>query len=166
MLRARRKIGYFGVLFSVVLFSSCLLARATGPDPLKYGLTVDPGDLTVDRMPTTGTPKTYEEQFSFAVANPAGQDFNGTSQDSPPYEVEVFFVGIDKEISVWRSPQKHDHLVTPVGIPAKGRWTPEEKVVWSFTAAGIKDGKYHAVATFFPTRNKTAVANFTIKSVQ
>jgi hypothetical protein len=165
-MRAKRKIGYFSVLLSIMLVGSCFLVGATGSDSLTYSLAVKPGDLTVDRMPTTGPAKSYNEEFSFTVTNPTGTDFDGTSPDSPPYEVEVFFVGIDKEISVWKFPKKHHHLVTHVQLPAGGHWTPEEQVIWSFTAAHVKDGKYHAVATFLPTGNKTAVANFTIKSVQ
>jgi hypothetical protein len=116
-------------------------------------------------MPTTSTAKSYNEEFSFTVTNPTRTDFKGSSPDSPPYAVEVFFVGIDKEISVWKSPQIVSHIVTPVTIEAGQTWTPTQKVVWTFKAADVKDGKYHAVATFIPTGNKTAAANFEIKSV-
>jgi len=138
-------------------------------DFLEYSLKAKPGDLTVDRMPPTDPhAKSYQEEFDFVVKNPTRTDFKGTAPTSQKFDVEVFFVGIDHETSVWKwsSGQKFSQIVTPVSIPAGQSWTPEQKVVWSFKAADIKDGKYRAVATFIPTGSKKGVTNFVIKSVQ
>lgn len=154
------------MLLFLVLVSQCLFIGAAGSDLLKYDLKAKPGDLTVDRMPPTG-PKSYEEEFVFTVTNPRKMDFNGTAPTSQKFDVEVFFMGVDKKTSVWKwsAGKVFSQIVTPVPIPAGKSWSPEEKVVWTFKAADVKDGKYRAVASFIPTKNKSAFADFTISSV-
>jgi hypothetical protein len=143
-----------------------LATSALGADLLKYTLHAKPGISTVDRMPTTDPNKSYQEEFLFTVANPRRSDYKGTAPNCQTFDVEVFFVGIDHETSVWKWSADHQFCQHPteVRIDAGKNWTPDEKVVWTFKAGDVKDGKYHAVATFIPTGNKTAVANFVIKS--
>jgi len=144
------------------------MAVASPADQLKYTLAAKPGDLTVDRMPTTDpAPKSYQEEFVFTVTNPRRSDFKGTAPNCQTFDVEVFFVGIDRPTSVWKwsSGRQFCQHPTEVKIDAGKSWTPDEKVTWSFKAADVKDGKYYAVAGFVPSRNKkAAVANFTITS--
>jgi hypothetical protein len=119
-------------------------------------------------MPTTDpNPKSYQEEFQFTVANPRRSDFKGSAPSCQTFDVEVFFVGVDRQKSVWKwsSGRQFCQHVTEVPIEAGKSWSPDEKVVWTFKAADVKDGKYHAVATFIPTKKK-ASAYFTITSTQ
>jgi hypothetical protein len=156
----RQYLRILGVLF--VITTSAIAA-----DLLKYTLEAKPGDVVVDRMPTTDpNPKSYTEEFHFTVTNPRKSDFKGTAPNCQTFDVEVFYVGIDRETSVWKwSTGRHfcQHP-TDVNIPTGKSWSPDDKVVWTFKAGDVKDGKYHAVATFIPTRNKSASANFVISS--
>jgi hypothetical protein len=136
-------------------------------DYLKYRLEAKPGDLAVDRTPSVDPNKTsYQEEFSFTVRNPMKSDYIGTCPTTKTFDVEVFLVEGVKETSVWRWSKGHvfGDIVTKVSVPAVHTWTPKEKVIWSFKAGEVKDGKYRAVATFVPTGNKQAVANFTVTS--
>lgn len=163
MNHTQNSFGYFRIVVAFAL----LTTGALGADLLKYTLEAKPGNLTVDRMPTTDpNQKSYQEEFLFTVINPRRSDFKGTAPGCQTFDVEVFFVGIDRETSVWKwsTGRKFCDHQTEVRIDAGKSWTPEEKVVWSFKAGEVKDGKYHAVATFIPTGNKQAVANFTISS--
>jgi hypothetical protein len=156
------------MLLPLVLIGSCFTVFAQGTDLLKYTLDAKPGDLTIDRMPTIDPKsKSYQEDFQFAVENPRKSDFKGSARTCQTFDVEVFFVGVDQQKSVWKwSTGRHfcEH-VTEVAIAAGKSWSPEEKITWSFKTADVKDGKYHAVATFIPTKKK-ASAYFTITSTQ
>jgi hypothetical protein len=162
----KKKTWYFGILVPVVLLGT-FLVRAQNSDFLKYSLEAKPGDTTVDRMPST-TPKSYTEEFTYTVTNPTRTDFKGSTPTSQRFDVEVYFLGIDRPMLVWKwsGGQFFSQIVTPVQIPAGKNWKPEQKVVWTFTASQVKDGKYRAVATYIPTENKKAISNFTISSVQ
>jgi len=164
--RSGARIGRLGILFFLIAVGSGLTLFAQGTDLLKYALAANPGDLTVDRMPTTDpNPKSYQEEFQFTVANPRKSDFKGTAPSCQTFDVEVFLVAVDRQKSVWKWSAGHEFCqhVTEVPIAAGKSWSPEEKVVWTFKAAGVKDGKYHAVATFIPTKKKTS-AYFAITS--
>jgi hypothetical protein len=164
----RTTAGRLRMLLPLVLIISCFTAFAQRTDLLKYTLDAKPGYLTVDRMPTTDpNPKSYQEDFQFTVENPRKSDFKGSARTCQTFDVEVFFVGVDRQKSVWKwSTGRHfcQH-VTEVAIAAGKSWSPEEKIVWAFKAADVKDGKYHAVATFIPTKKKASV-DFTITSTQ
>jgi hypothetical protein len=164
MIRAHKKIAYPGLLLLLVFVGSCLLVGAKPPDYLKYSLAAKPGDLQIVRMPASPT-RTYSEEFTFTVNNPMKSDFNGSSPNCQTFEVEVFFIGTDKETSVWKwsSGQMFCQHVTPVPIPSVQSW--EKKAVWTFKPDTVQNGKYRAVATFIPTGNKEAGANFQITSV-
>ena len=167
--RLRRKTTQLVAGLALAVWASCFFGGVTGADLLKYQLDAKPGNITVDRMPTTDpNPKSYQEEFTFTVTNPRKSDFNGTSANCQTFEVEVFFAGVDKPTSVWKWSAGHQFCQhqTPLSIPAGKSWTPDEQVVWTFKAADAKDGKYFAKATFLPTGNQQAVANFTITSVQ
>jgi hypothetical protein len=161
-------MGRLGVLLPLALVGSCCLLFAQGADLLKYTVEAKPGDLTVDRMPTTDpNPKSYQEEFQFTVANPRRSDFKGSAPSCQTFDVEVFLVGVDREKSVWKWSSGHQfcqHL-TEVAIAAGKSWSPDEKVVWTFKGADVKDGKYRVVATFVPNKKKTS-AYFTITSTQ
>lgn len=163
MIRTHKKIVHPGALLLLVFAGSCLLVGAKAPDYLKYSLEVKPGDLTVNRKPTTAA-ESYKEEFTFTVTNPMKSDFKGSAPNCQKFDVEIFFVGIDKETSVWKwsTGQVFCQHVTPVPIPAVQSWT--QKVVWTFTPDKVQDGKYRAMATFMPTKSKEAVANFQITS--
>lgn len=151
----------------IIVVLSMITASAVAADLLKYTLQAKPGNLVVDRMPTTDpNQKSYDEEFLFTVTNPRRSDFKGTAPSCQTFDVEVFFVGIDRKTSVWKwsAGRQFCQHTTEVRIDAGKSWTPDEKVVWTFKAGDVKDGKYHAVATFIPTGNKTAVANFVISS--
>lgn len=166
MNRVPKIFGRLRTVLPLAILGTCLMASAA--DLLKYTLEVKPGNLTVDRMPTTDpNPKSYQEEFLFTVTNPRRSDFKGTAPNCQTFDVEVFFVGIDRPTSVWKwsSGRQFCQHPTEVKIDAGKSWTPDEKVTWSFKAADVKDGKYYAVASFVPTKNKkAAVANFTITS--
>jgi|SRR5208337_3715381 len=164
MIRTHKKIAYPGLLLLLVFVGSCLLVGAKAPDYLKYSLAVKPGDLNIVHMPASPT-RTYSEEFTFTVNNPMRSDFNGSSPNCQTFDVEVFFVGMDKETLVWKwsSGQMFCQHVTPVPIPAVQSW--KQKAVWTFKPDTVQNGKYRAVATFIPTGNKEAVANFQISSV-
>jgi hypothetical protein len=136
-------------------------------DFLKYALAVTPGRLIVDRMAASGA-KTYEEEFAFTVTNRREQEFTGSAPTTQNFDVELFLEGGDEKKPVWKwsAGQMFAQVVTKVSIAGGKSWTPEEKVVWSFKAADVKDGKYRAVATFVPTGNKKAVAEFLIASTR
>jgi hypothetical protein len=164
--RRRAGSGPLGILLPLVLIGSCFTVFAQGTDLLKYTLEAKPGDLTVDRMPTTDpNPKAYQQEFQFTVANPRRSDFKGSAPSCQTFDVEVFFVGVDRQMSVWKwsSGRQFCQHVTEVPIAAGQSWSPDEKIVWAFKATDVKDGKYHAVATFIPTKKK-ASAYFTITS--
>jgi Intracellular proteinase inhibitor len=155
--------------FRVITVLLLITTSAFGADLLNYTLQAKPGNLVVDRRPTTDpNRKPYEEELLFTVTNPRRSDFKGTAPNCQTFDVEIFFVGIDRETSVWKwSAGRHfcQHQ-TNVRISAGKSWTPDDKVTWTFKAGDVKDGKYHTVATFIPTGNKTAVANFVITSTQ
>jgi len=162
-----RKLATIARLALVLAVAGSSLLAAPATDFLKYQLLAQPGDLTVDQMPGP-SPKTYQEEFTFKVSNPTRTDFNGKAPTTQTFDVEVFFVAVDKPMSVWKwsKGKMFGQIVTPVSIPAGQSWQPDEKVVWSFKANEVKQGKYFAVGTFVPTGNKTAKASFTIKTVQ
>lgn len=160
-----KSIGYTSILLLHVLFASSLLSGAEESDLLKYSASAKPGSLTVDRMPSPA-PRSYKQEFSYTVTNPTRTDFNGTAPSCQTFDVEVFFVSATGETSVWKwsSGQKFCQHVTKVQIPAGQMWT--QKVTWTFTTNQVQDGKYRVVATFVPTGNKSAVADFEITSVE
>ena len=166
MKRIGKKAPYLGTLVPLVLFGTFLVNAQTS-DFLKYSLATKPGDITVDKMPGP-TPKSYSEDFTYTVMNPTRTDFKGSAPTSQTFDVEVDFLGIDKPTVVWKwsTGQRFSNIVTKVPIDPGKTWTPDDKVVWTFTASEVKDGKYRAVATFIPTGNKKAISYFTIKSVQ
>lgn len=167
MVRVRKNFGYLGILGLILFAGVALLMAAQRVDYLKYKLEVKPGDLVVDRMPSTGpNPKSYQEEFLYTVTNPMKSDYKGTAPTTQTFDVEVFLVGVDKETSVWKWSKGHmfGQVVSTVPIEAVHSWKPAEKIVWTFKAAEVNDGKYRAVATFIPTGNKQAVADFTITS--
>ena len=167
MIRIRKNFGYLGILGLILVAGVGLLMAAQRVDYLKYKLEVKPGDLVVDRMPSTDpNSKSYQEEFFYTVTNPMRSDYKGTARTTQTFDVEVFFVGVDKETSVWKWSKGHvfGQVVTTVSIEAVHNWKPTEKIVWTFKAAEVKDGKYRAVASFIPTGNKQTVANFTITS--
>jgi len=155
------------IFLPLAFVGTCLMADALAAD-LKYALEAKPGDLVVDRMPTTGSnAKEYQQEFLFKVTNPSRTDFRGKAPSCQTFDVEVFFVGIDRPTSVWKwsSGREFCQHVTEVPIDPGKSWTPPEKVVWTFKAVDVKDGKYYAVATFVPTKNKKAAdVNFVITS--
>jgi hypothetical protein len=131
---------------------------------LTYSLKVKPGDLQVDRMPGTHPPRSYQESFSFAVTDTKRTDYKGSAPSCKTFDVEVVPIDTpDQPVWVWSKGQAFCQHVTPVNIPAGKSW--QKTVVWKFTTAEIKDGKYRAVATFIPDNNKASV-DFEITSVQ
>jgi hypothetical protein len=163
-----------GILRNIVVAALALLLGTPGSsqeaapahDFLTYALTAKPGDLTVDQMPGPA-PKSYREEFMFKVSNPTRTDYRGKAETTQIFDVEVFAVGIDKPMSVWKwsTGMKFGQIVTPVSIPAGQSWEHKQKIVWNFKANEVQEGKYLAVATFLPTGNKTAKASFNFKIV-
>jgi len=167
MIRTHKTVRDPRIGLLLLCVGACLAMGGQRVDYLKYRLEAKPGDLTVDRMPSVGpNTKSYQEEFLFTVSNPMKSDYTGTAPTSKTFDVEVFLVEGDKETSVWKWSTGHmfSNVVTKVTVRAVQTWKPREPVVWSFKAAEVKDGKYRAVATFVPTGNKQAVANFAITS--
>jgi Intracellular proteinase inhibitor len=164
MVYRRKHFWLLAFLLTLPLVSAPTKAGVDESDLLKYTLTVKPGDLTVDRIPSP-TPKSYKETFSFLVNNPRKSDYKGSAPTCQTFDVEVFLEGSGSEISVWKwsAGMYFCQSVTPVQIPADESW--RQTVVWEFTTSQISDGKYRAVATFVPSGNKTASVNFQITSV-
>ena len=153
-------------LAALILTSRLLLQGQDKSDLLKYAISAAPGDLQVDRMPGPHPPRSYQESFTFTVSNPTRTDYSGTAPSCKTFDVEVLPAEPSGQGSVWlwSNGKSFCQTVTPVHIAAGGSW--QKTVVWKFNTVDIKDGKYKAIASFVPTKNRTATVEFSITSVQ
>jgi hypothetical protein len=136
---------------------------AANGSALKYRLRVAPGNLQVDRMPGPGPAKSYEEKFTFVVANSGATEYDGTAPNCQTYDITVAPADKpDQPVWQWSHGQMFCMMVTPVKIAPGARWVKSE--TWKFTAADVPDGKYRATATFIP-EHKTATMEFEVTSV-
>jgi len=137
--------------------------RQDAANGLKYRLRMTPGNLQVDRMPGPGPAKSYEEKFTFVVANSGTTEYDGTAPNCQTYDIRVAPVDKpDQPVWQWSHGQMFCMMVTNVKIGARERWAKSE--VWKFAASEVPDGKYRATATFIPEK-KTASVEFEITSV-
>jgi Intracellular proteinase inhibitor len=137
--------------------------RQDATNGLKYKLRMSPGNLQVDRMPGPGPAKSYEENFTFVVANSGKTEYNGTAPSCKTYDIAVAPVDKpDQPVWQWSHGQMFCMMVTSVTIPPGERWAKYD--VWKFTAAEVPDGKYRATVTFIPEK-KTASVEFEVTSV-
>jgi hypothetical protein len=131
---------------------------------LRYRLRAAPGNLQVDRMPGPGPAKSYDETFTFVVANVGTTEYAGNAPSCQTFDIVVTPVEHpDQVVWQWSHGQMFCMHVTDLKIAAHGRWKQTE--VWKFTTADVKDGKYRATATFIAEK-KTASADFEVTSVQ
>jgi hypothetical protein len=152
----------------IVMWSVFSLAHSAhaqeNADVLKYSLKAVPGDIQVNRMPGTDPPRSYQENFSFEVADSTRTDYKGSASSCKTYDVEVATIDTpDQPVWIWSKGKKFCQHVTTVNIAAGKTW--KQTIVWKFTTADIKDGKYRATATFVPSKQKATV-DFEITSVQ
>jgi hypothetical protein len=155
---------------AAVLVTGSILAVAQNAysqdnaDVLKYSLKAVPGDIQVNRMPGTNPPRSYQETFSFEVADPTRTDYKGSASSCKTYDVAVAPIDTpDQPVWVWSKGRKFCQHTTPVNIAAGKSW--KQSIVWKFTTADVKDGKYRATATFVPS-NQKATIDFEVTSVQ
>jgi hypothetical protein len=151
------------IVFSALATAS--LSSQEKSDLLKYTITAAPGNIHINRMPGPIPPRSYSETFTFVVANTYRTDYGGSAPTCQTFDVEI--VSIDspnQPLWKWSKGKKFCQLVTPVVIPAGKDW--KKTVIWKFTTAGVKDGKYRAIGYFVPTQNRTASVEFEITSVQ
>jgi hypothetical protein len=159
----RRGLAVLLVAASVALALPVAFAHQGAANGLKYRLRIAPGNLQVDRMPGPGPAKSYEQRFTFIVANSAATEYEGTAPNCQTYEITVAPVDKpDQPVWQWSHGQMFCMMVTSVTIPQHERWAKYD--VWKFTAADVPDGKYRATATFIP-EHKTASVEFEITSV-
>lgn len=158
------------VWIAAVLVTGSILAVAQNAysqenaDVLKYSLQAVPGNLQVNRMPGTNPPRSYQETFSFEVADPTRTDYKGSASSCKTYDVAVAPIDTpDQPVWVWSKGRKFCQHTTPVNIAAGKSW--KQSIVWKFTTADVKDRKYRATATFVPS-NQKATIDFEVTSVQ
>jgi Intracellular proteinase inhibitor len=153
------------VLMSLFVFPLPHYAYAQeNADVLKYSLKAVPGNIQVNRMPGTSPPRPYQEKLSFEVTDPTRTDYKGSAPSCKTYDVTIAPIDTPQQpVWIWSKGKMFCQHVTPVEITAAKSW--KRTVVWKFTTADVKDGKYRATATFVPT-NQQATIDFEITSVQ
>lgn len=162
--RAGYMIGTVLLVLSLPLGLPLDFGGQKSADLLKYSLSAAPGNIQLDRMPGPGPARSYQETFTFTVTNPTRTDYAGTAPSCKTFDVEVVPISAaDQPVWTWSKGRFFCQSVTPVPIAAGKSW--QKSVVWKFTTADVKDGKYRATATFVPT-NGTAAADFEITSVE